>query len=105
MATANNAIHAGADGISALSDALGVDEMRIMGAVRLIGGAMIGLAVLVVVLNEVWSLDIIGNSSGNFTSVTESLENTGGAALGLLVIGLLVVAANYVMGFFGSGGF
>jgi hypothetical protein len=35
----------------------------------------------------------------------DSLESTGGAALGLIVIGLLVLAANRVMGFFGGGGF
>ncbi len=82
-----------------------LDQMGIMGAVRMIGGAMIGIAVLVVVLNEVFSLDSIANSSGPFSDVTDQLKGTGGAALGLLVIGLLVVGANRVMGFFGGGGF
>ena len=78
-----------------------VDMMEV---VRVIGGAMIGIAVLVVVLNQVFSLDAIANNSGPFSGVITSLENTGGAALGLLVIGLLVVGANRVMGFFGGGG-
>jgi len=80
-------------------------EAAMMDAVRMIGGTMIGLAVLVVVLNQVFGLDSINNSSGAFSGVISSLKNTGGAALGLLVIGLLVVGANYVMGFFGGGGF
>ena len=75
-----------------------------MQQVRLIAGAMIGISVLVIVLNEVFSLDSIANSSGPFSDVVNSLESTGGAALGLLVIGLLVVAANAIMGFFGRGG-
>jgi len=77
----------------------------IMQQVRLIAGAMIGISVLVIVLNEVFSLDSIANSTGPFSNVIDSLQNTGGAALGLLVVGLLVVAANAVMSFFGRGGF
>jgi hypothetical protein len=57
------------------------------------------------VLNEVFGLSSISNSTGPFADVITSLETTGGAALGLLVIGLLVVGANRVMGFFGGGGF
>jgi len=77
----------------------------IMAQVRLIAGAMIGISVLVIVLNEVFSLQSISNSTGPFSGVIDSLQSTGGAALGLLVVGLLVVAANAVMGFFGRGGF
>lgn len=80
-------------------------SVDMMGVVRAIGGAMIGLAILVVVLNEVFSLETINNSTGAFSGVIDSLKSTGGAALGLLVIGLLVVAANRIMGFFGGGGF
>lgn len=76
-----------------------------MQTVRVIGGAAIGLAVLVVVLNQVFTLDSISSGSGPFQGVIDSLESTGAAALSLLVIGLLVLAANRVMGFFGSGGF
>jgi len=77
----------------------------IMQQVRLIAGAMIGISVLVIVLNEVFSLQSISNSTGPFSGVIDSLESTGGAALGLLVVGLLVVSANAVMSFFGRGGF
>ena len=109
------AMQAGADAVSGLANTptmqragnrLGFDaEAQMMDVVRVIGGSMIGIAILVVVLNEVFSLDQIANSSGAFSGVIDSLKSTGGAALGLLVIGLLVVGANRVMGFFGGGGF
>lgn len=79
-------------------------EAAIMGVVRVIGGAMIGIAVLVVVLNEIFSIESISNTTGPFGGVVDSLESTGVAALSLLVVGLLVAAANRVMGFFGGGG-
>jgi len=80
-------------------------EASIMQQVRLIAGAMVGISVLVIVLNTAFSIDSIANSSGPFSGTIDSLESTGGAALGLLVVGLLIVAANAVMGFFGRGGF
>jgi hypothetical protein len=98
-------LQAGAGAVNELSRRTGMSKARVMDVVRVIGGAMIGLAVLVVVLNQVFTLDSISNGSGPFQSVISSLESTGGAALGLLVIGLLVVAANRIMGFFGRGGF
>jgi len=85
-------------------DADGLAHADIMGVVRVIGGAMIGIAVLVVVLNEIFSIESISNTSGPFGGVVDSLESTGVAALSLLVVGLLVAAANRVMGFFGGGG-
>jgi aspartate oxidase len=99
------AFQVGADSAEELARDAGLSNARIMDVVRVIGGAMIGLAVLVVVLNSVFTLDTIQSGSGPFQSVIDSLETTGGAALGLLVIGLLVVAANRIMGFFGRGGF
>lgn len=99
------ALAVGAGAIDRVSTKTGLSEAAIMNTVRVLGGAMIGIAILVVVLNEVFSLDAIANSSGNFSTVIDSLQSTGGAALGLLVIGLLVLAANRVMGFFGGGGF
>jgi len=83
----------------------GLSAAGIMRTVRIVGGAMIGIAVLTVVLDEVFSINSISNSSGPFSGVTDSLQSTGVAALSLLVIGLLVAAANRVMGFFGGGGF
>lgn len=97
-----SALATGQSAVDDLSSRTGMAEARIMDVVRVIGGAMIGIAVLVVVLNEVFSLDAISNSTGAFSGVIDSLQTTGAAALGLLVIGLLVLGANRVMGFFGG---
>jgi len=101
---ASKAIRAG-DRAVRTADSFAPERLDMMQTVRVLGGSMIGIAILVVVLNEVFSLNQISNSSGPFASVIESLQTTGGAALGLLVIGLLVLGANRVMGFFGGGGF
>ena len=103
--TATSALTTGASAVDELAQRTNHSQAGIMGVVRVIGGAMIGIAVLVVVLTEIFQLEVINNTEGPFTSVIDSLESTGAAALGLLVIGLLVLAANRVMGFFGGGGF
>ena len=103
--SSQHALEVGASTVSKAQHKTGLSHAAIMGVIRLIGGGMIGVAVLVVVLNEVFSLEQIADTEGEFSSVTESLTGIGGAALGLLVIGFLVIAANQVMGFFGSGGF
>ena len=98
-------LQTGASAVSKLERKAGMSHGNMMGTVRVIGGAMIGIAVLVVVLNEVFALSSVSNSSGPFSDVIGQLETIGGAALGLIVIGLLVAGANRVMGFFGGGGF
>lgn len=104
--TANRgALGVGASAVNDLSNRTGFTEAAIMQTVRVLGGAMIGIAILVVVLSEVFSLEAINSTDGPFSGIIDSLQSTGSAALGLLVIGLLVLAANQVMGFFGGGGF
>lgn len=103
--SSRGALSAGRGAVDKLAGRTGYTEAAIMNTVRVIGGAMIGISVLVVVLNQVFALDAISNSSGAFSGVIDSLETTGAAGLGLLVIGILVLAANRVMGFFGGGGF
>jgi len=98
-----DALDAGRRAVDTLDDATS-ERLDMMQTVRVLGGSMIGIAILVVVLNEVFSLESINASTGPFSGVIDSLETTGGAALGLLVIGLLVLGANRVMGFFGGGG-
>lgn len=79
-------------------------KMSVMGAIRVIGGALIMLGVILVVLNEVYTLDTIANSTGPFADQISSAQNTGGSALGLLIIGLLAAAGSRIMGMFGGGG-
>jgi hypothetical protein len=78
-------------------------ELPIMGQVRMIGGAVVGIAVITLVVNEVLTIDSINNSSGPFTGVIDSLETTGVAAMTLLVVGLVVAAAGAIMSFMGRG--
>jgi hypothetical protein len=99
----------GAAAVTKLQEKTNLSHAAIMGTVRTLGGAMIGIAVLVLVLTEVFTLDAFNQTNGTydgpFGGVLDSLTSTGPAALGLIVIGLLVLAANRVMGFFGGGGF
>lgn len=101
----SSALQTGASAVDDLRQRTGLSESHIMGTVRLLGGAMIGIAVLALVLTEIFTLEAMDIEEGPFASVMDSLEGTGAAALGLLVIGLLVAAANRIMGFFGGGGF
>ena len=78
------------------------DSQRIVRTVRLIGGAMVTLLLVAVVLNEVFGAVNIG--SGPFSEIGTQLQNTGVAAVGLLIVGLLVVAANRIMSIFNGGG-
>lgn len=78
------------------------DSNRIVRTVRLIGGAMITLLLVAVVLNEIFGAVNVG--SGPFSGIGTDLETTGVAAISLLVVGLLIVAANRLMSIFGGGG-
>jgi len=76
--------------------------MAITTTVRLIGGAMVTLLLVAVVLNEIFSA--VSVSNGPFSQIGNDLQTTGIAAISLLVVGLIVVAANRIMGIFNSGG-
>jgi len=78
------------------------DRNRIVRTVRVVGGAMITILLVTLVLNEVFQAVSIG--SGAFSGIADQLQSTGVAAMGLLIVGLLVVSANRIMGVFGGGG-
>jgi len=80
------------------------DSMGIVQEARMFGAAVVTIAITVIVVNEVLTVDTINNTSGPFTGVINDLETTGVAAMGLLVVGLLVVAGRVVMGFMGGSG-
>ena len=79
------------------------DRMPIMGEVRLIGGALVFLLLIVFVLTEIYNA--VDVAEGPFESAVDDLETIGSVALGLLVLALLVVAASGIMRFFGTAGF
>jgi len=79
-----------------------VDRNAITRTVTLIGGAMVTILLTAVVLNEIFQAVNVG--SGPFSQIGTDLQNTGVAAMSLLVVGLIVVAANRIMGIFGGGG-
>jgi len=78
------------------------DRKSIVNTVRLVGGASITILLVAVVLNEIFSSVNVG--SGPFSEIGTQLETTGVAAMGLLIVGLLIVAANRLMSIFGGGG-
>jgi hypothetical protein len=85
---------------SIAKDMLG-ERFGIVREVRLVGGAAITILLITVVLNEVFNS--VDASSGPFSEVANDLTTTGVAAMGLLVVGLIIVAANAILSRFGSG--
>lgn len=77
------------------------DNNRIVRTVRLVGGAMITILLVALVLNEIFTAVDVG--SGPFSGIADSLQSTGVAAMGLLIVGLLIVSANRLMSIFGGG--
>jgi hypothetical protein len=77
------------------------DRLGMVRTARLIGGAMVTILLIAVVLNEVFQAVSVGD--GPFSEIGNDLETTGVAAVSLLVVGLIVVAANRLMNIFGSG--
>jgi hypothetical protein len=77
------------------------DTNSIVRTVRVVGGALITILLVTLVLNEVFSA--VDVSSGAFSGIADQLTTTGVSAMGLLIVGLLVVAANRIMGIFGGG--
>ena len=78
------------------------DNRAIMSEIRMIGGALIMILIVVLVLGEVSAPAAI--NSGPFAGVEDTANTTGAAALSLLVVGTLVVAAVAIMRFFNRGG-
>jgi len=107
VSTAKRDIEAGKEvGDAALesdSDEYDSEYSQMMRTVQMIGGAVIGIAIVTIVVNEVLTTSAVNNSSGPFGGVISSLETTGVAAMSLLVVGLLVAAASKLMSFFGGG--
>lgn len=80
-----------------------LDQMSIMNTVQMIGSAVIAIAVITIVVNQVLTTGAVQNTSGPFDPIIDRLGTTGVAAMSLLVIGLLVAAASQLMGFMRGG--
>jgi len=94
--------------VSSLDDATDfwekrMDNMGIMQTVQLVGSAVIAIAVIVIVVNEVLTTNVVTNTTGPFDPIIDRLGSTGVAAMSLLVVGLLVAAASQLMGFMRGG--
>jgi len=64
-----------------------------------IGAGLMTVALVVIVLNQLFTLDIIANTSGPFSSTIDTIENIGGGALTIVVVGFLVLAGAVAMSF------
>jgi len=64
-----------------------------------IGAGPMTVALVVIVLNELFTLEIVNNTSGPFSSTMATIENIGGGALTIVVLGFLVLAGAVAMSF------
>lgn len=80
-----------------------MDSLGIMQTVQLIGSAVVAIAIIVIVVNEVLTTEAVTNTTGPFDPVIDTLGSTGVAAMSLLVVGLLVAAASQLMSFMRGG--
>lgn len=80
-----------------------VTEASMQGVIKGIGGAVIAAFMVIVVLSQIFQLDIIGSGDGPFANLTDDFVTYGTAALGLVGIGIIVGAASFAMNMFGGG--
>lgn len=64
-----------------------------------IGAGLMTVALVVIVLNQLFTLDIVANTTGPFSSTIDTIENIGGGALTIVVLGFLVLAGAVAMSF------
>lgn len=73
------------------------------GMTERVAGGIMTIAVVAIVLNELFSLQIVNNSSGPFADLITQVQNVGTAALTLIVLGFLAAAAGAVLSMFRGG--
>lgn len=66
---------------------------------KTIGKGLMTVALVVIVLNELFTLSIVNNTTGPFGDLIDTVENLGVAALTLVVIGFIVLGAAVAIGF------
>lgn len=73
------------------------------GMTERIAGGVMAIAIVAIVLNELFSLSLVSNTSGPFSGLIDSVENVGTAALTLVVLGFLAAAGGAVLTMFRGG--
>lgn len=73
------------------------------GMTERIAGGVMAIAIVAIVLNELFTLDLVSNTSGPFSGLISSVENVGTAALTLVVLGFLAAAGGAVLTMFRGG--
>lgn len=68
--------------------------------VEMIGGGIITVVVVAIVLNQLFTLNIVNSTTGPFSNVLQSTEDIGGAALTLVVVGFLAAGAAVTLSMF-----
>ena len=79
-------------------------EAPIVGLIQKIGAAIIAAFMIIVVLSQVYNLEIIQNGNGPFGNLTSKYVTYGTAALTIVGIGLIIYAAGFAMNAFGGWG-
>lgn len=64
---------------------------------KTVGKGLVSIGLIVVILNEVFTIDSINNSTGPFAGVISTVENIGSAALTLLTLAFLVLGGAVAM--------
>lgn len=64
---------------------------------KAVGKGLVTIGLVVVVLNEVFSIDSINNSTGPFSGVITTIESIGESALTLLAVAFIVLAGAVAM--------
>jgi len=73
------------------------------GMTERIAGGVMAIAIVAIVLNELFSLSLVNNTTGPFSGLIDSVENVGTAALTLVVLGFLAAAGGAVLTMFRGG--
>jgi hypothetical protein len=95
------------DRVEAVREADGVRESTYQafgGMVNQIVGGIFAVALGLIMLNELLTLSIVDNSTGPFSSVFDTLESVGGAAMIFIVLGFLAAAGGVAVRMFRGGG-
>jgi hypothetical protein len=78
---------------------LGRTEARMQEGLKTAAAVIVTVAVLVPVINQILTTDVIGNSTGPFSPLVDQVGNIGVAAFSLMLVGLLALAGAFVLGY------